>query len=119
MAHNITCAQSRAARCECSCAGSRHGEVYRGVLTLDEEKARLRRSRDDEVTICAWCRQPLTWHDGAWRHPGGGRYVRRCDDCGREWDDDDVRQTCPACGGRRLRDRHAALPFSRRGGRKR
>lgn len=61
---------------------------------------------------CLWCNEPLRFdRQRGWVHAnGGGVYMMRCPDCGwsgAPWPSPTV---CPACGGREIRDDHAALP---------
>ncbi len=63
--------------------------------------------------VCQHCKQPLTWHDRGYVHPGGGLYVVYCRQCGWRSDksEDQKRIHCPVCGSDRIGDDHVALPI--------
>src|SRR5688572_10346515 len=58
--------------CTCSCGGKNHGSqaMIKFGLTPVREGRR-----------CYWCGLALHYEGGAWRHPGGQRYVMECEEC--------------------------------------
>lgn len=79
---------------------------------LLEEWERFR--KEDNMTVCRWCGQPLSWQKGrGWVHPEGGIYVQRCPRCGWIGAPSPSLVQCPACGSNKLRDDHAAMPVQK------
>jgi hypothetical protein len=105
-------------RCTCSCGGKNHGSqagIKFGFTPVMEGRQ------------CYWCRLPLHYEGGEWRHPGGQRYVMECPEC--NWMGEaptkvimidtkvigapqkPTTDICPGCGVQgKLRNNHWAMP---------
>ena len=63
------------------------------------------------MAVCVYCGDELEWHPiMGWIHLGEGIYKVRCGQCGWYGGETPSPSRCPECGGRDIRDDHAACP---------